>query len=149
MYARSYVFSCAIAPHTVMGILKILEIYQKDKRVRATLDIVEDANKVIKSATDRVTNIVRRLRSFARLDEAELKDADIHEGLEDTLNIVHHEIKHNIKVNKNYGQVPIISCYPSRLNQVFLNILINKKVKARPPTIGKKLKNKSVIFLKK
>ena len=103
------------------------EIYQKDKRIKATIDIVEDANKVIKSATERVTNIVRRLRSFARLDEAALKDANIHEGLEDTLTIVHHEIKHNIKVNKNYGQVPIISCYPSRLNQVFLNLLINAK----------------------
>lgn len=89
--------------------------------------MIEDANKVIDSGTDRVTNIVRRLRSFARLDEAELKTVDIHEGLEDTLVLVHHEIKHNIKVVRNYGEIPPIACYPGQLNQVFLNLLMNAK----------------------
>lgn len=103
------------------------EVFLKNKRFASTLNVVEDANKVIKSAIDRVTNIVRRLRSFARLDEAELKDADIHEGIEDTLTIVHHEIKHHIDITKDFGQIPRISCYPSRLNQVFLNLFINAK----------------------
>ena len=98
----------------------------KDKLATA-FKLIEDANKVILSGTDRVMNIVRRLRSFARLDEAELKESDIHEGLEDTLTLVHHELKHNIVVEKNYGQIPPISCFPGRLNQVFLNILINAK----------------------
>jgi PAS domain S-box-containing protein len=106
---------------------KYQEIYQHDEKISTTIDIIEDANKVISSATDRVTNIVRRLRSFARLDEAELKNVDIHEGLEDTLTIVHHELKHHITIKKNYGKIPEISCYPSRLNQVFLNLLINAK----------------------
>jgi signal transduction histidine kinase len=74
-----------------------------------------------------VTEIVRRLRSFARLDEAELKKVDIHEGLEDTLILIHHEIKHNITVKKDYGEIPPISVYPGRLNQVFLNILNNAR----------------------
>ena len=59
--------------------------------------------------------------------EAELKEADLHEGLEDTLVLIHHEIKHNIEIVRNYGEIPSISCYPGRLNQVFLNILINAK----------------------
>jgi signal transduction histidine kinase len=74
-----------------------------------------------------VINIVRRLKSFARLDEAELKTVDIHEGLEDTLTLIHHEIKHNITVRKNYGNIPPISCFPGQLNQIFLNLLINSK----------------------
>jgi signal transduction histidine kinase len=102
-----------------------------DFAMRADLDktikIIDDSNAIIKSGTERVINIVRRLRSFARLDEAELKTVDIHEGLEDTLTLIHHEIKHGITVIRNYGKLPTIACYPGQLNQVFLNILINAK----------------------
>jgi signal transduction histidine kinase len=93
----------------------------------ADFEKIDESRKVIASGTDRVINIVKRLRSFARLDEAELKTVDIHEGLEDTLTLVHHDIKHNIRVIKKYGKIPPIACYPGRLNQVFLNILINAK----------------------
>ncbi|MBD3219521.1 MAG: PAS domain S-box protein [candidate division Zixibacteria bacterium] len=91
------------------------------------LKVISEANKVIESGSERVTTIVRRLRSFARLDEAELKSCDIHEGLEDTLTLIHHEIKHNIEVIREYGDLPRFSCYPGRLNQVFLNILNNAR----------------------
>jgi two-component system NtrC family sensor kinase len=89
--------------------------------------VIEDANNVIKSGIDRVTTIVRRLRSFARLDEAELKTVDVNEGIEDTLTLIHHEIKHNITVVKKYGEIPPIACFPGRLNQVFLNLLVNSR----------------------
>ena len=87
--------------------------------------IIEEGNRVIASGTERVTNIVQRLKSFARLDEAELKKVDIHEGLEDTLTIVHHELKHKAEVERNYGDIPSIACYPGQLNQVYLNLLMN------------------------
>jgi len=106
----------------------ILEVcYQPENQQRfdKLLKIIDDANTVISSGSDRVTNIVRRLRSFARLDEAEVKKVNIHEGLEDTLTIVHHELKHKAEVIKEYGDIPQIACYPSRLNQVYLNILMN------------------------
>ncbi len=95
--------------------------------LQSALKLVQEANRVIESGTQRVTEIVRRLRSFARLDQAELKKADIHEGLEDTLALIHHELKHNIVVKRDYGDVPPISCYPGRLNQVFLNLLNNAR----------------------
>jgi len=98
-----------------------------NEKLKLAFKLIEDANKVILSGTERVMNIVRRLRSFARLDEAELKESNIHEGLEDTLTLVHHELKHNIVIEKDYGQIPPVSCFPGRLNQVFLNILINAK----------------------
>jgi len=101
------------------------EIDQEDARLSEILKTLDDANKVIESGTERVMTIVKRLRSFARLDEAELKTVDIHEGIEDTLTIIHHQIKHNITIIKNYGSLPKIACFPGQLNQVFLNLLIN------------------------
>ncbi len=95
------------------------------EKISSTLKIVDDANQVIQSGTERVIDIVKRLRSFARLDEAELKVANIHEGLEDTLTIIHHQIKDKVTLIKNYGEIPKISCFLGRLNQVFLNLIIN------------------------
>ena len=103
------------------------ELYSNNEQLKKSLTIINDANRVIESGTDRVTSIVKRLRSFARLDEAELKDADIHEGIEDTLVIIHHEVKHDITIIRDFGVLPVISCYPGRLNQVFLNLLINAR----------------------
>jgi PAS domain S-box-containing protein len=101
--------------------------YKQSETVKACFETIENANKVIETGTERVTTIVRRLRSFARLDEADLKTVDIHEGLEDTLTLIHHEIKHHITVTKDYGDIPPIACYPGRVNQVFLNILNNAR----------------------
>ena len=95
--------------------------------MKRSLLAVDEANQVISSGTERVIEIVKRLRSIARLDEAELKDANINEGLEDTLTMIHHEIKHNLTIHKDFGELPLISCYPGRLNQVFLNLLINAR----------------------
>ena len=89
------------------------------------LDAIGEATKVIDMGTQRVSNIVRRLRSFARLDEAELKIGDIHEGLDDTLALLHPQIKHDITMTKEYGDIPPVACYPGQLNQVFLNLLVN------------------------
>jgi two-component system NtrC family sensor kinase len=68
---------------------------------------------------------VRSLRNFARLDEAERKKADIHEGLESTLTLVAHELKRRITVIRDFGQVRQIECFPNQLNQVFMNMLVN------------------------
>ncbi len=100
---------------------------QENPDLRGILKIIEDASRVIETGSERVTDIVRSLRSFARLDEAEMKRVDIHEGIEDTLTLIHHDLKNRIRVVKNYGDVPPIICYPSRLNQVFLNLLVNAK----------------------
>jgi len=93
--------------------------------VESLLGIIEESNQVITSGAGRVAEIVRRLRSFARLDEAELKEADIRDGLEDTLGILQHELKRGITVRRDYGEVPPFAHCPGRLNQVFLNILVN------------------------
>jgi PAS domain S-box-containing protein len=96
-------------------------------RMETLFGVVDDSNKVIRSGIERVMTIVRRLRSFARLDEAELKTIDVNEGIEDTLTLVHHELKHNVTVNRQYGKIPPLACFPGRLNQVFLNLLVNAR----------------------
>lgn len=103
------------------------ESFDTDPKVARLLEVIHNANDVIHSGTDRVREIVRRLRSFARLDEAELKKVDIHEGLGDTLSLIHHEIKHYIEIDEHLGELPEIAVYPSRLNQVFLNLLNNAR----------------------
>jgi signal transduction histidine kinase len=80
---------------------------------------------------NRISQIVLSLRNFSRLDEAEMKWVDIHEGLDNTLLILAHRLKAKqpdypaIQVIKNYGNLPQVPCYPGQLNQVFMNILSN------------------------
>ncbi len=73
----------------------------------------------------RTAEIVKGLRIFSRLDEDDLKKADINEGLESTLIIINNLLNNRIEVIKNYGNLPLVECYPGKLNQVFLNILTN------------------------
>ncbi len=98
---------------------------QEQPKVRQLFGAIENACSVIDSGSKRVTDIVRRLRSFARLDEAVLKDTNLHEGLEDTLVLAHHQLKNRVQITKRFGEIPPIPCFPSQLNQVFLNLIIN------------------------
>ncbi|TAE59697.1 MAG: PAS domain S-box protein [Nostocales cyanobacterium] len=84
----------------------------------------------LRVGSERIRNIVRSLRNFSRLDEAEIKPVDIHEGIENTLLILQHRLKSNshkatIVINKEYGNLPALECSPGQLNQVFMNILSN------------------------
>jgi signal transduction histidine kinase len=80
---------------------------------------------VSREACQRINEIVRSLRNFARLDEAERKPADLHEGIDSTLTLAGHLMKNRISVHREYGQLPPVHCYANQLNQVFLNILVN------------------------
>jgi len=70
-------------------------------------------------------SVVGSLKNFARVDEAEFKKADLHEGIESTLTIVQYQLKNRIRVEKQYGNIPLVDCHPNRLNQVFMNLLVN------------------------
>jgi len=95
--------------------------------------LVEDFPRMLASmeiGADRIRQIVVSLRNFSRLDEAEMKPVNIHEGIDSTLMILQYRLKHRtmgagITVVKDYGDLPLIECYPSQLNQVFMNLLSN------------------------
>jgi len=131
-------------------LLGLLDLYQQhyphpvpeiqDRAEEIDLDfILEDLPHMLNSmhvGADRIREIVLSLRNFSRLDESELKQADIHEGIDSTLLILQHRLRPQarskergeqpeIQVIKEYGNLPLVECYPGQLNQVFMNILAN------------------------
>lgn len=87
--------------------------------------LLAEALAVNRIACDRIVQIVASLKNFVRLDEAEVKMADLHEGIESTLLLVAHEIKGRVEIERDYGPIPEIPCRPNQLNQVFLNLVMN------------------------
>ena len=97
----------------------------KYPKVKDYVNVIEELTEVNKLAGTRITGIVRSLKSFARLDEAEVQKADLHECLDTTLILLHHEMKNRIRIIKEYGDISRLKCRASHLNQVFMNILLN------------------------
>jgi len=95
--------------------------------------MVEDLSKMVSSmqlGAERIREIILNLRNFSRLDEAEMKQVDIHDGIESTLLLLQHRLKPHgnhppISIIKEYGNLPRVECYAGQLNQVFMNILGN------------------------
>jgi len=81
--------------------------------------------KGIHEGASRTSEIVKGLRVFSRLDEDDLKKADMNGGLDSTLIVINNLLNNKISLEKEYGDIPMIDCYPGKLNQVFLNILSN------------------------
>ncbi|MGZ3785089.1 MAG: ATP-binding protein [Bdellovibrio sp.] len=90
--------------------------------------IVKDLPKLVASCQDgarRTRDIVLGLRNFSRLEEAKLQEIDIHQSLDTTLSLLQGEIKNRIEIHRQYEPTPLIYCYASQINQVFMNILSN------------------------
>ncbi|MFT5085708.1 MAG: two-component system NtrC family sensor kinase [Candidatus Latescibacterota bacterium] len=96
-----------------------------EKRLGRALEVLSRNNDVAVMASERIGRIVRSLRNFARLDEAEFQSTDLHEGLDSTLTLLDHVIKNRIEVIREYGDLPQINCFANQLNQVFMNIINN------------------------
>ncbi|OLP18052.1 hybrid sensor histidine kinase/response regulator [Leptolyngbya sp. 'hensonii'] len=110
----------------------VLEIQQQAAAIDLEF-LQEDSIKILKSmhiGSDRIRQIVLSLRNFSRIDEAEFKAVDLHEGIESTLLILQHRLKDRpdhprIEIIRDYHPLPLVACYPGHLNQVFMNILVN------------------------
>ncbi|MCD6059991.1 MAG: histidine kinase [Moraxellaceae bacterium] len=74
---------------------------------------------------DRIKRIIGALKDFSRSDEEEMQVADLHRGIDTTLNIVNNELKYKAEVVKEYGELPVVECIPSQINQVVMNLLVN------------------------
>lgn len=98
-------------------------------RKRLKIDyIMDDARQLIAESQDgasRVSRIVQDLKSFSRVDQVEQAMINLNEALETTINIAWNEIKYVAEINREFGDIPDILCFPQQLNQVFLNLLIN------------------------
>jgi signal transduction histidine kinase len=126
------------------NLLKIIHLYQEDyvkptPRIQTAIDeieldfVEEDFIKILNSinlGTQRIQEIVKSMRIFSRVDEAEVKTVNIHEGIDSTLTLLHHRLKvkpdhPEIELIKEYGQLPQVECHAGQLNQVFMNIISN------------------------
>lgn len=125
-------------------ILELLNLYQKSSSAPPKLVkefeqeieidfIKDDLPKLLtsmKAGADRIQKIVLSLRNFSRMDESDIKEVDIHEGIDSTLTILQSRLKAKsnrpeIFIKKNYDRLPLVECYAGQLNQVFMNVLSN------------------------
>ncbi|XWK88858.1 MAG: PAS domain-containing protein [Phormidium sp.] len=132
------------AKEYTQDLLGLVELYQEHypnphPDIQAELEAIEldflteDLPKLLNSmkvGADRIQKIVASLRTFSRMDEAEMKEVNIHEGIDSTLMILQNRLKAKpdrpeIKVTKQYGNLPLVECYAGQLNQVFMNIVAN------------------------
>lgn len=102
-----------------------LESLRGDPDFQWTVGILKDNVQVIRQAEGRITTLVDSLKNFARLDEAEFQMADLHEGLDTTLHLLHQQLGAGVEVEKEYGEIPRTYCSPGQLNQVFMNVIRN------------------------
>jgi signal transduction histidine kinase len=109
---------CTGALSTVDDAGRLDECYQ-------LLEILEDIGRTNAIAIERITHVVRNLKNFARLDEAERKKVNIHDGLDSTLLLLRHQFRNRIQIAKQYSDVPEIECFPNALNQAFMNLIVN------------------------
>ncbi len=122
----------------VKDLLRLLNAYQvrspqPDAELQALLEeidvafLLRDLPQILnsmRSGADRIRQIVLTLRNFSRLDEASLKAVDLHQGIESTLAVLKPELE-EIEVIRQYGMLPLVECFPSQINQVFMNLIIN------------------------
>jgi two-component system NtrC family sensor kinase len=101
------------------------DVAPKKKTLEKLMTVIRDANQVIEEGTDRVATIVQRMKSFARLDEADWQLSDLHQCIEDSLHSLPRGWDERIMLTKEFGTIPKVGCYPAQVNQVLHNVLNN------------------------
>ncbi|MDQ3960264.1 MAG: ATP-binding protein, partial [Pseudomonadota bacterium] len=97
----------------------------KAARLDNTLETLRELITSCKQGTERVKKIVMDLRTFSRTDDIGAVQADLHQGIDSTLNLLEKEYRGRITVHREYGDLPRVECYPGQVNQVFMNLLQN------------------------
>jgi signal transduction histidine kinase len=95
------------------------------KQIAQSSSVIEDLSNINKSACERISGFIGALKNYIRLDEADFKSVDIHEGLDSTLALIRHQHEGRITINRDYGEIPALRCRPAQMNQVFMNLLVN------------------------
>ena len=132
------------ASNHINDLFRVVQAYQQEniehspivQNIIQEIDLdflIQDSKKILNSmkfGAERIRNIVLGLRNFSRLDEAKMKPVDIHQGIDNTLMLLQSRFREKLGpveniVIKNYAHLPLVNCYASQLNQVFMNILNN------------------------
>lgn len=106
--------------------LKEADTLKKELDIDFLVPEIDQILKAIEEGANRTADIVKGLKNFSRLDEYDVVNADINEGLESTVTILGSNLREkNIRIDRQYGELPEINCFAGKLNQVFMNILNN------------------------
>ena len=123
--ANSVAAQCLTKLRDILDAGQTLEEVRQSESLRKVMTVLEDDTAVIAVASARVSELVKNLKTFARLDQAELQRADIREGIDSTVALLKGPMADEIEIVKDYADIPEISCHPGELNQVFLALLTN------------------------
>ena len=99
--------------------------FREDANIELSLKEIDDLLNGMDDGAKRTAEIVKGLRNFSRMDQNVLKKANLNESLDSTLALLHSSYKNRIEIEKDYGDIPEIDCFPGQINQVFMNILSN------------------------
>lgn len=117
--------SVALSESSIYEKTKEIEDYKEEMDFDYLKTEISHLIRGINEGAFRTAEIVKGLRIFSRVDENDLKHADINEGLDSTIVLINNLLVNKIQLIKEYDKIPMIECYPGKLNQVFLNIISN------------------------
>jgi signal transduction histidine kinase len=109
----------------LIALLDEIRVFKEEKKIDFILEDMGGLAEESLEGTRRVRDIVKELRGFSHADGAEPESVDLNEVLEKTLNIIGSELKHKTEIVKEYGNLPVLTCYPQKISQVFMNVLMN------------------------
>ncbi|MBE9145935.1 PAS domain-containing sensor histidine kinase [Planktothrix mougeotii] len=155
----------------VSDLLSLIQLYQKyyptsHPEIQTAIEeidldfMIQDLPQLLNSmqvGAERIGDIVKSLRTFSRLDEAEMKAVNLHDNIDSTIRILEHRLKpqpHHppIQIIREYGNLPLVECYAGQLNQVFMNLLVNAidaiEEKQQDLTVEEKQKSPDKIYVK-
>ncbi|HXX93245.1 MAG TPA: PAS domain S-box protein [Planctomycetota bacterium] len=118
----------------------LAEFSRLDQEIRGD-ELADDLQQIVADCslgTERIRDIVRSLREFSHVDQGQLKPTNLNHCLEDALRICWNELKYKAEIRKDYGELPLVPCYPQRMGQVFINLLVNA---------GQAIEKKGEVFL--
>jgi len=105
--------------------LKEIDAFKTRQKIDYMMTDMGDLVAESREGAERIRKIVMDLRTFSRVDQSEYKPADLHQIIDSTLNMIANEMKYHAEIVKQYGNIPPIKCFPQKLSQVFMNLLIN------------------------
>jgi len=103
------------------------QIKQLEKKLKIKY-LLEDSDDLIDESLDgagRIQTIVNNLKTFSRVDQNDVSSINLNDCMDSTINIIWNELKYNVSIEKNYGALPLVTCFPQQISQVFMNLMIN------------------------
>ncbi len=126
-------YELVIQENKLENMFSEVQKFKNNTDINFSLQEVNDLLRGIEEGANRTSEIVKGLRNFSRLDQNVIKKANLHEGIESTLTLLHSVYKDKVEIERDYGEIPEVECLPGQVNQVFMNILSNA-IQAIPET---------------